>query len=920
MTEASLTDIGLIFMVNIMLISNYFFVRALRKTVDHALETGSDHPIQNRRRSNLLIALRERFPSSRFIGGRNLNQRDDSSTSEFQGSSHSADANESEKQCTLRCFQNSAFAFVCGRQILPPSMEKRFPGWRPIPYKLGIISTCFALMVTILLLSTEIVEDRINVNLIRSKGNSTGLCNAEEYNNKTEIFRERMLDLTNYEKSELQKDKIADFTEALLSDTTDYGTDRDLGCQGKKVEYEEENKHLLQGPFFPAYCPEARKLSLSAAGKTCNRTERVCINALSCNATEEVPIVCPPHSNDADVVDTDNYRLKQLKNLAQQELQEDTDKFDKDDLRRRSAEFVDDMLKQINTAGTLYSIYVCLGLFFPSPLRLFRPSMAVRAKQIVFGVDKMSFIVIVLLIWWLLKYIEIITSSFDDHRREISSYIQNFVYDPCFLNVSFVTERYKIWNDVCSDLSNYENEWVLAKDQVNQIKLEVEAFDNDNSCTCIFSGTELNKFSSTNTTLLSELGFGDTRWNIMKDGGFWTPIDDSIFLGNSNICDDVQYAKDHIFTSENMELNFWESWIKTGLLANLLVKIAITNFCVSLLNLADPFVTCGGTYESPPPMFNQDNDDTTAGGSLFTVGEDVKNDKAASLKAIAVRQSLFWGVITNACLICLLSVAVTNVGDFHLLDLIVFGSLILISFSVPCCCFYLTYCMSAALPEDSSYEGFDMDDHSGLFPISTPTRPGKKVSTPKTKPTPETDGSRTPNNFSPKRSPRFDFERQTERERKNSNEAASDVKEGRKSSRLRATHRKEWDEIRMPRRNDEGVQSPPRIQRQSPHSPISNALLSSDSLQKFNKSLNKRLKQGHEGRTTSFNHEEDDIESVRKDAHDNTRTSQSTNRWGDTSFQNINNFKAATKTHSQMINSAIVEEDTGWVNFHDFGR
>ncbi len=743
--RASLTDLGLIFMVNILLISNYFFVRSLRKRVDNPpVPRSDDTTATNRRTSSLLVALHERFTSSRLVVG--FRQSSERSSEAIPTDIDKRDEPEPgpDRKCTLSCIQNSAFAFVCGRHILEPSLEKRFPKWKPIPYKLGILSTCCALLLTIVLLSTEIAEDRISVDVINrsgSSGNSSGFCEDKEFEYKISNFTQRMNNATNYVTAKKQNQTISSFATALIHDTSEYGTDQ-AKCPLKKADYEDPTNTDKQGPFFPAYCEAALKLSILAADETCAKKERICTDVLSCNKTE-TPVVCPPHSNDADNENTKNYRLKQLQKLAEEKAQEFTmNEFDQEDFQQRSTIIVGDLLKQINIAGTLYSLYVCVGLFFPSPLRLFRPAITVRMKQILFGVDKKTFIILVLVIWWLYQYVEIVTSSYQEHNRAVTAYIRNLIKDPCFLDTRFVAKRYEVWNEMCTDLTNFENEWELAKVQINQIKPEVEEFDN--SCNCHFSGNALNAFADENDTY-DDVGFEYTLWKIRGSGKkFWSPNEKSKFKGDTLICEDMSEAQDYIFVAEDADITFWESWVQTGLLANLLVKIAITNFCVALLNLADPFVGCGGTYESPPNMSDQNVDNASGADDPPEISEKVMKDKAAALKAIAIRQCLFWGLITNACLVCLLMVAVSNFGDFQAPEYIVFGSLIVISFSVPCCCFFLTHCMSiATLSPDSYHDTADIEDGLG-FPISTPTRGSRSLQTPSTRPLMGSDGSRTP--------------------------------------------------------------------------------------------------------------------------------------------------------------------------------
>ena len=275
----------------------------------------------------------------------------------------------------------------------------------------------------------------------------------------------------------------------------------------------------------------------------------------------------------------------------------ESDASDLEFLEQKSSEVLKKILKQIDIAGTLYSIYVCIALFFPSPLRLFRPSFIVQAKQFLFGVDKYTFIATILIIWWGIQYIALLLLS-----PELKIYLKNLMADPCFLDGDFIRERSDIVHEVCSELIDMENEWGLAKIQIDQIKAEVNSFNS--SCDCHFPNKNLYPaFGSMSPVDAEVIGF-DNEWLVATDEEvntpIWSPSLNSTFLGNETICVDRDYSRQEILVADESDLSFWEAWIMSGLVANLLIKIAVTNFGVSLLKLADPFCTCGGTYECPP--------------------------------------------------------------------------------------------------------------------------------------------------------------------------------------------------------------------------------------------------------------------------------------------------------------------------------
>lgn len=664
-------------MVNVLFLCNYLFISKLRKTVDNRA---------NERDKNILRQLEQRLNNNWLAAGlRGFRQ----------GARTQLNRNtEQGKRFRYSRVRDALYAFFLGKARLEPSVAAPFPNWQPIPYKLGIISTSSSLLLATLLLSGDILLNNVSSNVQRE--DSTGLCANDDFDVKIENFKEYVLDkVTNYNNGRDQKNATLKFRDALLDDTTLYGNKTEgFECPNEQLGSKEGYKSEGHAdPFFPGYCQAALDLALkNAKSQTCTNQVWICVDdwgACIIGKWVTLPITCGAHTFDAEIEAQENYRAKQRETRDQEEftIESIVSEEDLGNLQDDSADLIKTVLRQIDIAGTLYSIYICVALFFPTPLILYRPSLIVQIKGLLFGAGKYTFIATVLIIWWGHTYARLLLQS-----PELNIYLKNFASDPCFLDGDFISKRYKIVQDACADLINFENEWGLAKIQIDQIKPEVAAFSE--SCNCHFPGNNLLPLFGETMSNSVEIGF-DNAWKVVhgRDGSeasVWSPRLDSTFLGNETICIDRDYARQEVLVADETDLSLWELWISSGLLANLLVKIAIANFGIALLKLADPFCICEGTYESPPTAAQKQGEEQEQPATSIFVDNQVKADKAAALKAIAMRESLIWGFITNSCLLSLLVVAASNFDGFKRVDYIFFGVTLGSAFLLPFGCFKVT--------------------------------------------------------------------------------------------------------------------------------------------------------------------------------------------------------------------------------------
>jgi hypothetical protein len=723
--SASITDIGLMLIMNVLLISNFFFVRHLRKIVDkNGVESNNEDGDSRRTLTRLKLMEQSSTSLVKRLQSFYNSSNSDPATSSLVGQSGSREVDDSSRKWTFARIRDTAHVIALGKHRLEPCTERPFTNWEPIPMKMGVMSTALALIVTTLLLSTELYHSHIP-DAIRTSDSTAGFCAANATSTKLDDFEKKILKETNYSISNMQWDATNEFRDALLNDTTLYGTegfecsrpmnDPDTSIPTSKSKYDNTTAKLKYGPYFPGFCPMARKSAIDVAKHPCQTTKEICVNSTESGVQAcgiiEVPITCLPHSREdlEDLEDLEgavssNYRVEQLKMRDQQDMDSMGESMDTtmEQGREEATEFLRRIFKQISFAGTFYSFYIAIGLFFPTPLRLFRPSFIVQSKRVIFGAHKYTFIATFLIIWWAIQYTRELLES-----AEVRVYVESIINDPCFLDVEFIKNRTHFVREICTDLIKMGNDWNLTKNQIDPIRKEIDFFSSE--CDCPFPGRHLiNKPSDADM-----IGFDITE---LGSQNIWAPKSDFTFLGNDKICRDFMHARGKILESSENDLNFVELWITSGLLATFIVKIAITNFGVALLKLADPFCTCGGKYESPPIRYTDPIEGSVEESAHLIANDRIKENKAASLRALAIRESLIWGFIANASLISLLVAAVQNIVESKVQytdqDYVIGGILIFITiFMVPLICIILATCMSIVVEVDEAdYEENDIED------------------------------------------------------------------------------------------------------------------------------------------------------------------------------------------------------------------
>lgn len=127
--------------------------------------------------------------------------------------------------------------------------------------------------------------------------------------------------------------------------------------------------------------------------------------------------------------------------------------------------------------------------------------------------------------------------------------------------------------------------------------------------------------------------------------GILAPNNDTKFLGDASVCTNFTLARELVFEEPETETNWWEIWITTGILAQVFVKFAVTNFGIALYRFADPLSNCAGRFQWPnSERFKMLN------GNSEREWRQIRNEKKNIFKLIYLKRSIIWGIIVHLCI------------------------------------------------------------------------------------------------------------------------------------------------------------------------------------------------------------------------------------------------------------------------------
>lgn len=673
MASFSLGMLGILLMLDICFLVNYFVIRALRRWADSQTDNRSH--------------------------GRNNAKR---------GKKDKKDHDHVTEQMKIlangSAYSELAFAWLTGSVRMEALCVRKFPAWKPLPYHLGLITTCIFVVLATIMLSPDLIAQHLGASAVQLDAN---LCVSEHFDAGIEAFQQELWDITNLKLAKQQHHLLQDFHQALINDTALYGIppfqcpsnqkkkngQPDRSNPWTKKEWEKRHK----ASFFPGYCEQALTAAMEAANQRvcyhefcdCPTLPDLAVFQMAGLADKKfcgevcisVPTACPGHSlpvvADEDRYDESNdYQLQQLL-FAQQRQRELAENRTfattlPDNIQSTAEKTAEKISHQVDIASYVYIGYSCLALFFPSPLILFRMPYWIATKRLLFGVQKTHFICFVLAVWWGVEYFRSVWYSPD-----LQVFLSNLrIGDPCFVDPDYLLERQNVLNAVCQELIPLEPEFNQSAITVHDVLQEVHLFSN--GCNCSFPNQYLSNVTSsmvsnkTIASVLSEIGFNQTM--SLDDRTVIRVPDERIqYLGNSSICTNNTAARRLVWENRrdqdaydyDSKTDWYNLWIASGFLAMLVVKVAMANFGVSLMLLADCFCGCQGEYLWMPmslvPEGSKAKSQTSRRAESTTTSSSASpptqliekwfEKKRRALFVGALSKTFFWGLLVHLCMV-----------------------------------------------------------------------------------------------------------------------------------------------------------------------------------------------------------------------------------------------------------------------------
>ena len=595
----------------------------------------------------------------------------------------------------------------------------RFSGWQPTRYRLSLVYTSILLASIAILYSERMlrgfgIDPKITAPEFCSAeqdGPDTNWASnrAGVSSSATSALEDMFAKETNLAQAKRQLEYSTLYLEALINDTELYG-EIEYACPMEPRTKSEFRLDAIDRkgagpagggdaePFFPAHCTAALELEMKRTREN-KCTRRICVDTtveveqvdvdldgiggvwswvregkegvVSTRTVEQdvrgckdVYVPCPDHDKLEELdAKTRQYLVEQTirtEQLASRALPP-VDVADEEDMEmneglakvmKKGGEVVDTLVQQIDVASSAFVLYLWLSLFFPSPLYIFRSRLSVSFKRYIFGAKKALFIILVLAIWWGVEYFQKFSIVL-----EVQLYFQSLLQNPCFADVTFLTNAAKSLNSVCREIGQVDRTWTSKAATIASTLQEINAFKG--TCSCDYPCENLcDLHMSSDPAAASWFGFGTASSDMCGScpADVLLQNENPSFVGDHRLCSDGSYAFSQVFMSyskmaASAGISWWSLWISSGLLSAMLVKTFTANFAVSILRLADPMTYCGGQFEGPPN--SQD----------FVASESLRTRCEKNLTMIGLRKCVIWGFLSNLCLINMVTSAFHTAED-----------------------------------------------------------------------------------------------------------------------------------------------------------------------------------------------------------------------------------------------------------------
>ena len=548
-----------------------------------------------------------------------------------------------------------------------------FEGWKPIPYKMNLIINMLVLILLTVFLDKNIFLKGVG---LETKPTTEQLCKANDgYDAILNETKKKLEIVTNAVDARDQYNYAMAFRDALNSDIELFGTEGYM-CKGKsKMDWKKESSE----PYFTGWCEKWKQVDLDEKKtqtcelpKTCETAcakiiVRACgiLSATACIGPKEYP--CPPNNLIDEEIQLYKYaQQKIVKEEKVEKLKENMNQVIDTalEVQDEGVDYFNILMRQIELISYIYVGYLFVQMFFPVPIILFKSPKSIKMKRVIFGFEQKTFILSGLLIWWGYQYFQAFWFN-----PSISMYFKNMINNPCYVDQGFIEAKNTAISSLCLEMNEKKNEFSLIKEEI-----ETDLYKGDfvyDTCACDLPIESLSDFLFYDAKYYGEeysetyakfknigLSFRNAPIKFTSYvGGFYIPTTATDFVANTTVCTDPEYARREFHEAPETSIDWFAIFVSTGFFGQMLAKIVLANFWLSLFREADPLGLYSGKLESPNDQYFINRN---------THLNDLQNDSTFLLKTMARRDCVIWGTLTHLLIFNLVfsAVGITSSPDY----------------------------------------------------------------------------------------------------------------------------------------------------------------------------------------------------------------------------------------------------------------
>lgn len=229
---------------------------------------------------------------------------------------------------------------------------------------------------------------------------------------------------------------------------------------------------------------------------------------------------------------------------------------------------VSEGVTRIDIASSLYVGYTIISLLLGRPLIVFKRGKRTRVSGITIGLSKASFTLVVVVIITVYDSVSSLLKETD-----LKELLKSFHADPCYADPEFSRSRSDLIEATCERVSDLHRETSKEVRHLNDIRHQIK----------LFGLCEKNGVRSVHPAL----DYVDARVHLYRSGG----------LKNPATCNVSALNRATKSPDPKAESSALKSILGSGVLAQLLAKIVVTNFVIQLVSYAEPLASHGGKVE-----------------------------------------------------------------------------------------------------------------------------------------------------------------------------------------------------------------------------------------------------------------------------------------------------------------------------------